>query len=63
MAQAPDTESSVFDGKVRGYNYSTKRLKRWMVEIWGHVLEQLQAVLTMTRGWFSLIFAQPNQAN
>jgi len=57
MAQTTDTESTLVVGRVRGRNYSTARLKRRIVETWGHILEQFPVVLTMTGEFFAPIFA------
>lgn len=63
MAQAALTESILLIGRVRGQNYTPARLKRWTMEIWGHSMDQMLVVITMTRGCFSLTFLQPDQAN
>lgn len=52
MAQVADTESIVIVNQVRGWNYSSVRLKRWTMEIWGHILDQLEIFLTMIHDGF-----------
>lgn len=63
MEKVALTESTMLVGRVRGRNYSLGRLKKWTVEVWGNVMEQLPAVLSMSKGWFSLIFLEPKQVN
>lgn len=33
-----------------------RAVKKWTVKVWGNVMEQLTVVITMSRGWFPLIF-------
>jgi len=63
MDKAALTKITVLVGHVRGRNYLSGCLKRWTMEVWGNVLEQLPMVLAMSRGWFTLIFSEPDDVN
>lgn len=61
MEDLEHTAATVLVGKVRGRKNSTARLIQWTREIWGGLLETLPEVLLLSRGWFSLSFALPDQ--
>lgn len=63
MDKLEQTLQTVLAGRVRGRNYTNARLKIWPKKIWGNILEQLLGVLTMNRGWFSLIYPHPEMEN
>lgn len=63
MADLAHIAATMLVGKVRGRKYSNARLKQWTREIWGGSLDTLPEVLLLTKGWFSLTFAQPEQSD
>ena len=63
MWKAKETKKIVLVGRVRGWNYTSDRLQRRTSEIYGNILEKLPVVLTMNRGWFSLILPHHDTAS
>lgn len=45
-----DITSNVLFKRVHGRNYLSLRLKKWVQEVWGQVLNELPAVCTMSSG-------------
>lgn len=63
MAQATLTESKVLVERVWGRNYTPMQLRKWIAKIWGNLLLQLPGILSLSRGWFDLIFSHLDQVD
>lgn len=59
MGDALHMANRVLVGQVQGRTYTATRLRQWILEIWGQVLEVLPGVVTLSRGWFALHFQRP----
>lgn len=63
MEQVVLIESTVLVGWVCGKNYTPARLRKLTAKVWGNLMMQLPGVITLYRGWFALIFSQPDQVD